>query len=369
MCRSKRTSDGDPTGILRGNVTNYYNRDPFFAELHAKMPPIVDPELAIARRDRGTWPSTTGMGITTLYEAHAMTFELLGAYQALRANNLLSVRVKGAAELQPSAMIDDPELSPEQIRETLEQALAMTELNDEWLRFDGITTCTFGPCNSGFLYWPEGYKDAFGRTATGRRMVSPETNRMAFEFCAEHGLRLNLCAVSPAEIDEHLAMTDEVMAKYGLDRTGWVLQHGFLVREDQAKALAERGFDMTVSMSFTFGKGDTVAERFPADALPLLNPLRHLIDAGLAARGRYGLGPEESLGTNAIGADPQAVSERVEQRRPGPGDHSRRGVRHVDSQRREGHPVGGYRRAGTGQPCRYRHYRPQSHHLRSRRLA
>ena len=123
-------------------------------------------------------------------------------------------------------------------------------------------------------------------------MISAQSNRMAFEFCAEHGLRLNLCAVSPAEIDEHLAMTDEVMAKYGLDRTGWVVQHGFLVREDQAKALAERGFDMTVSMSFTFGKGDTVAERFPSDALPLLNPLRHLIDAGLQPAGGMDWGPK-----------------------------------------------------------------------------
>ena len=114
----EKDADGNPTGILRGCVTNYYNRDPFFTELHAKMPPIVDPELAVPAVIAGMGEYNS-MGITTLYEAHAMTFELLGAYQALRANNLLSVRVKGAAELQPGAMIDDPELSPEQIRETL----------------------------------------------------------------------------------------------------------------------------------------------------------------------------------------------------------------------------------------------------------
>ncbi|HJT93995.1 MAG TPA: amidohydrolase family protein [Mycobacterium sp.] len=287
----EKDADGIPTGLLRGNVTNYYNRDPFFSDLHAKMPPIVDFELAPAAVIAGM-ADYNSMGITTVYEAHAMTFDLLGAYQALRAHGLLTVRVKAAPELQPGAMIEDVELPPETIRRNLEQALAMTELEDEWLRFDGITTCTYGPCNGGHLYWPEGYKDAYGRTVTGHRMVSVETTRMAFEFCAEHGLRLNLCAVSPAEIDDHLAMTDEVMAKYGVDRTGWVVQHGFLIREDQAKALAERGFDMTVSMSFTFGKGDTIAERFPADALPLLNPLRRVIDGGLQPAGGMDWGPK-----------------------------------------------------------------------------
>ena len=286
----EKDADGQPTGILRGHVTTYYNPDPFFGDLFAKMPPIVDMEQAPGALI-ASMADYNSMGITTVYEGHAMTFELLGAYQAFRAHGLLTLRVKAAAELQPNALIGDVELPPEAVRQTLEQALAMTELNDEWLRFDGITSCTYGPCNCAYIYWPAGYKDAYGRPTTGRRMVPLDTTRMAFEFCAEHGLRLNLCAVSPAEIDDHLAMTDEVMAKYGLDRTGWVVQHGFLIREDQAKALAQRGFDMTVSMSFTFGKGDTIAERFPADALPLLNPLRHIIDAGLAPAGGMDWGP------------------------------------------------------------------------------
>ena len=286
-----KDADGEPTGILRGSVNSYYNQDPFFAELHTKMPPIVDLELAPAALIAGM-TEYNSMGITTAYEGHAMTFDLLAAYQAMRANGLLTVRVKAAPELQAGAMIGDPELPPEAIRQTLEQALALTDLEDEWLRFEGITICTYGPCNAGHLYWPAGYKDGYGRTVSGHRQVSVETTRIAFEFCAEHGLRLNLCAVSPAEIDDHLAMTDEVMDKYRLDRTGWLVQHGFLIRGDQARALAERGFDITVSMSFTFGKGDIIAERFPADALPLLNPLRDIIDGGLQPAGGMDWGPK-----------------------------------------------------------------------------
>jgi predicted amidohydrolase YtcJ len=44
-------------------------------------------------------------------------------------------------------------------------------------------------------------------------------------------------------------------------------------------------------MSFTFGKGDTIAERFPADALPKLNPLPHMIDGGLHPAGGMDWGP------------------------------------------------------------------------------
>ena len=286
----EKDGNGEPTGILRGSVTNYYNPDPFFADLWAKMPPIVDMEAAPGAL-LGYIAKYNSMGITTVYDGHAMTFEMLGAYQGMRQAGLLNIRVKAAPELQPMAMIDDVELPPEAIQRNLQQALAMTELNDEWLRIDGVTSCTYGPCHTGHLHWPGGYTNAFGRTVTGHRVVSVEATRAAFEFCAEHGLRLNLCAVSPAEIDDHLAMTDEIMAKYGLDRTGWLVQHGFLMREDQATALAKRGFDLTVSMSFTFGKGDTIAERFPADALPLLNPLRHMIDGGLQPAGGMDWGP------------------------------------------------------------------------------
>jgi hypothetical protein len=86
-------------------------------------------------------------------------------------------------------------------------------------------------------------------------------------------------------------MTSEVMKTHGLDRTGWVLQHGYLIREDQARRFAELGFDMTVSMSFTFGKGDMIAERIGPDAIQQLNPLRHLLDAGLTVAGSMDWGP------------------------------------------------------------------------------
>jgi predicted amidohydrolase YtcJ len=193
--------------------------------------------------------------------------------------------------LEPGALPADRSKSLDQLRATLETALAMQTRDDDWLRIDGITACVYGPCYSGNLAWNAGYLDPWNERTTGSRGISVENLRYAYEFCAERGLRLNLCSVSPDEHDEHLALTEEVMRKHQLDRTGWILQHGYLIREDQAKRFAELGFDMTSSMSFTFGKADMLAERVGSEALPLLNPLRHILDAGLPVAASMDWGP------------------------------------------------------------------------------
>lgn len=281
---------GAPTGILRGAVTNYYNFDPFFLELLERMPPLIQPEL-VPPAFMQAMAGYNAFGITAIYEGHAMDFPLVDAYRGLRAMNALNLRVQVAPELEPGALPSDRNKSPEELRATLEAALAMRTLDDDWLRIDGITASVYGPCNSGNLAWNAGYRDAWGNRTTGNRGISEDNLRAAYEFCAERGLRLNLCAVSPDEHEEHFALTADVMRKHGLDRTGWILQHGYLIREDQAQRYAQLGFDMTASMSFTFGKGDMLADRIGPETLPLLNPLRHLLDAGLTVAASMDWGP------------------------------------------------------------------------------
>ena len=282
--------DGTPTGILRGAVTNYYNFDPFFLELLERMPPLIQPDL-VPPAFMQAMADYNAFGITTIYEGHAMDFPLVEAYRGMRTQNLLSLRVQIAPELEPGALPADRPKSLDQLRETLETALAMRTRDDDWLRIDGITACVFGPCYSGNLAWNAGYRGPWGEQTTGNRTISKENLRFAYDFCAERGLRLNLCAVSPDEHEEHFTLATEVMRKHNLDRTGWVLQHGYLIRADQAKRYAELGFAMTTSMSFTFGKGDMLAERIGPETLPLLNPLRHLLDAGLPVAASMDWGP------------------------------------------------------------------------------
>jgi predicted amidohydrolase YtcJ len=281
---------GNPTGILRGSVNAYYNQDPFFAELVEKMPPLIQPELLVPELFKAM-AKANAAGVTTIFEAHAMEPIQIELYKMLRAQKLLTVRVQASPELEGSSLIGDQPKSMTEISETLQAALAGRSLTDDWLRVDGITTCAWGLPNCGFMWWPEGYTDPWGQATTGQRQITEEKMQLAFDFCAQHGLRLNLCGASPAEHDEYLQMTADVMAKYGLARTGWLLEHGYFLREDQPKKYADLGFDMTISIGFTFGTGDMVAERIGSDALKLLNPLRHLLDAGLTVGASSDWGP------------------------------------------------------------------------------
>ncbi|WP_433710256.1 amidohydrolase [Nocardia sp. CA-084685] len=287
----EKDAGGEPTGILRGSVNAYYNDDPFFLELIGRMPPLMRPELAVQATVQGM-AEHNARGITTIFEAHAMEPAMVDLYRALRAQDLLTLRVQTSYELEGNAL---PELQPKSMAEihaTLETALAGRELEDDWLRIDGVTTCAWGPAGCGRLWWPEGYTGPWGERTTGNRATSAEKIAFAVDFCARTGLRLNALALSPAEHDEYIALTEEAMRRYGLDRTGWLIEHGYFLREDQPKRYADLGFDMTISIGHTFGKGDMLAERIGPDALPLLNPLRTLLDAGLNVGACMDWGPD-----------------------------------------------------------------------------
>jgi len=62
---------------------------------------------------------------------------------------------------------------------------------------------------------------------------------------------------------------------------GWILQHAYLLTAEQAHRYAALGFRVTTSMSFSWGKGDLLAERIGRHVWPDLIPLRRLLDARL----------------------------------------------------------------------------------------
>ncbi|KAL4798702.1 amidohydrolase 3 [Aspergillus venezuelensis] len=272
----EKDDNGYPTGILRGQVSSYYNYDPFFAGILRKMPNIIQPDLVPPAVTRAM-KNYNGMGITAIYEGHAMEFNQIEAYQTFCDHNLLSLRVKACPELTPGSLPTDPVLTSDDVRANLERAAEIRQEKDDWLRISGVTTCP--------LPVP------MGEVTTGRRGVSQEHLEIAFDFCARRGLRLNLCSVSPDEHDDHLAMTEKMMDKHNLKRTGWILQHGMLIRPDQIKKLAELGFDMTVSSAFTYGSGDLFRERVGPECLQQLNPFRQLLDAGLNVAASMDWGP------------------------------------------------------------------------------
>jgi predicted amidohydrolase YtcJ len=78
----ERDAAGQPTGRLQGSVTNYYSGDP---EWEAKLRelPLFRPE-AIGPGTIRAMGEYNALGVTTVYEGHAMDFALIEAWRWLR---------------------------------------------------------------------------------------------------------------------------------------------------------------------------------------------------------------------------------------------------------------------------------------------
>jgi len=61
--------------------------------------------------------------------------------------------------------------------------------------------------------------------------------------------------------------------------------------ENQPAKLAELGIDQTVSLAFTFGKADMYRDRVGPQFLPMVNPLRSLLDADVNTAASSNWGP------------------------------------------------------------------------------
>lgn len=274
----EKDGEGQPSGRLHGSVNNYYSDDPFMNALLRRLP-MVDP-AAIGPGTRRAMAAYNALGVTTVYEGHAMDFALIEAYRWLRSEDALTVRVLTAPDAELYGTPADRPLSMEEFDARLEQALAIVDRSDELLRIDGVTVSRGGPCWPGFLLMREPYMGPYGEQTTGRSFVSREKAERAIRFCAERGLRLNLVSAGLAEHDEYL----DALAQLAADREGprrWLLQHGYFLEERHARGFAGAGFDATTSMSFCWGKGELFRERIGDHALADLIPLRRLLDAGL----------------------------------------------------------------------------------------
>src|SRR3989449_1966040 len=127
----------------------------------------------------------------------------------------------------------------------------------------------------------EPYRGPWGEPTTGVEFVEPEKERVALDFCAERGLRLNFIGAGYRDHDEFLERCEDVARRHAVADRGWILQHVFFLTERAARRYAALGFRVTTSMSFSWGKGDLFVERIGEHVLPDLIPLRRMLDAGL----------------------------------------------------------------------------------------
>ncbi len=81
----------EPTGRLHGSVTNYYGDSPFMHELLNQLPLLqLDAVVPGTERAMRTY---NALGVTTVYEGHAMAFVHIELYRWLPSENRLTVRV------------------------------------------------------------------------------------------------------------------------------------------------------------------------------------------------------------------------------------------------------------------------------------
>jgi predicted amidohydrolase YtcJ len=267
--------EGQPTGRLHGSVNNYYSGNPYWESLLRRLP-IFQP-AAIGPGTVRAMSAYNALGVTTVYEGHAMDFPLIEAYRWLRSEDRLSVRVLTAPEAELYGQAVNEPLSEKEFDARLQTALRSVERTDDMLRIDGVTVSRGGPCWPGFVLMREPYTGPYGEPSTGRAFVSRERARRAIEFCAANGLRLNLVSAGLVEHDDHL---EDLQATAGVP-SGWILQHGYFLEPEQIRRYAAAGFEVTTSIGFHWGKQQMIRERFGETLLARFIPLRELLDSGM----------------------------------------------------------------------------------------
>jgi predicted amidohydrolase YtcJ len=267
--------DGEPTGRLHGSVNSYYSGDRYWDSLVRGLP-LFQP-AAIGPGTKRAMSAYNALGVTTVYEGHAMDYPLIEAYRWLRSEGELSVRVLTAPEAELYGQAINEPLSDIQFDARLEQALQAVDLTDDMLRIDGVTVSRGGPCWPGFVLMREPYLGPYGQPTTGRSFVSRERTTRAIAFCATKGLRLNIVSAGLAEHDEYLDDLESIEAV----PPGWILQHGYFLEPAQIRRYAASGFEVTTSVGFRWGKQEMIRERFGEALLARFIPLREVLDSGM----------------------------------------------------------------------------------------
>ncbi len=269
---------GEPTGILRGSVTNYYTGDAFMDSLLVQLP-LMQPDKLVPGMAQAQ-AMYARMGVTTGYEGHVMDRALIEAYRFLRQSDLLTMRILAAPEAEYYALATSVKITLEEFRARLEEAVTLVDRSDELFRVDGVTVSRGGPCWPGFILMRRPYQGPYGDQTSGVSFIPKEWCEIAMRFAAEHRLRMNLVVAGSREHDEYLDQLEAVDRDFGIKGRRWIMQHAFFVDAEQARRYAALGIDVTTSMSFSWGKGDMFIERMGEEVLRDLIPLRRLVDAG-----------------------------------------------------------------------------------------
>ena len=273
-----RDNNNELTGILRGSVTNYYTHDPFWMQIWDKLP--LPPEEIWEHGGRAGMAAMNALGVTTIYESHAMEPEHIYAYDKLLEQDSMNCRVKTSLESADMAFHPHYRPTPDEMQQRLELALSMRNLDSDLLRHDGITVARSGPCGPGFINLYEPFKSPYGELIYGYEFLPKWVEEQCVDFCMDHGLSMNILAATSKDHDDFF---DSIKKhnKEEIRKRKWLLQHALLVNEQDAERYADYNMDVTTCKGFHWGKGDMWGERIGKHTWKDLIPLRRWLEHGV----------------------------------------------------------------------------------------
>ena len=279
----EKDAEGEPTGLIRGSVNFYYAEDSFNDTIWQQVPTIQ----AVGALDavKAGIAQAAMYGVTTILENHMLMPEQVELYRALRQSNELNLRVMAAMELDDFGFATSKPRSEPEIVELLEHAKANLDFEDEFFRFSGVSVMWDGVCNPGWMMMSQAYPGPYGELTKGHYQTSPEKIRLAMDYCLEHDVPLNSCAMGDKAIEENLEMAEADADKAKKAPNGWVLVHGFFLRPELINRYAALNYNYTTTMTAVWGKGDLYARRFGEACLDHLCPLRNVFDSGMDVGG------------------------------------------------------------------------------------
>jgi predicted amidohydrolase YtcJ len=288
-----RDSEDRITGILRGAVTNYYTRDPFWLQILSKLPappPAIWPLAGLAGM-----AEMNSIGVTSIFEIHAMNPAQLAAYRMLHQEGKLTCRILAGLDVADQAFDLHFKPTDRQIRELIDDMKSATNLTDDWLRIEGVLLCRTGPCNPGFLRMYEPIKAPFGGETYGLEFLPRHVEETVVQYCAETGVRLSALLATPPDFDDFFSTIEKLGVQEQVALQRWIVQHALLVNESSARNMSKYGMCCTTSKGFHWGKGDLYCERIGEHALRDLIPMRRLLDHGIKVGGGTDWGPKSVL--------------------------------------------------------------------------
>ncbi len=346
----EKDSARTPTGILTGSVTNYYSSDSFNNSLWMQIPFVqIDKVVPATVRAMQQY---NAQGVTTVYENHGMEPAFIEAYRALRGSDELTLRVAVAQEAESYGMPWSQTKEQSAFRRGCEEVAESVELEDDLLRFLGLSFMRDGSCWPGTIRMREPYLGPYGELTEGTEFISKDRAALAMEICGEHAMRLNTVVMGTRAHEENLEQLEAAARRFDLPSLNWILVHSWFLEAEQARRYARLGMDMTTSMAFTWGKGKLFRSRMDPSVLADLVPLRRALDAGLTIGAGSDWGPKHAFKHIQLAMTHEVAGSDRAQPRRGAAGHARGGRRHVDPRRGEGPALGGHRNPGSGPPGR-----------------